>query len=137
MRCRNIRLLSKTVRLVVLIFFNGYSTMLTSSRTKAKLLNKKLKNPNDANIQSYKIFIKIYNRIRRTLKINYYKQMLDENKYNSKKTWSILKQAIGKSNDKSSFPQSFKIDNINITDRSKIAESFNNFFGKNREVNQQ
>ena len=93
------------------------SSLLTSSRTKAKLLNKKLKNPNDANIQSYKIFIKIYNRIRRTLKINYYKQMLDENKYNSKKTWSILKQAIGKSNDKSSFPQSFKIDNINITDR--------------------
>ena len=104
--------------------------LLTSSRTKAKMLHKKLKIPNDRNIQSYKIFVRIYNKLKRTLKINYFSQILDANKSNSKKTWSILKQAIGKNNDKSSFPQSFSIDNENISDKGKIAEAFNNFFGK-------
>ena len=47
-----------------------------------------------------------------------------------KKTWSILKQAIGKSNDNSGFPHSFCINSQNITERSKIAEKFNKYFIK-------
>ncbi|KAK2142164.1 hypothetical protein LSH36_989g00053 [Paralvinella palmiformis] len=56
--------------------------------------------------------------------------MLNENIFNMKKTWTILKQAIGKSYDKSSFPHSFCINGQNITERTKLAEEFNNHFIK-------
>ena len=39
------------------------------------------------------------------MKINYYHAIINENKLNIKKTWSIVKGAIGKLNDKSGFPQ--------------------------------
>ena len=45
-----------------------------------------------------------------------------------KKTWSILREVIGKKSDKSSFPQEFKIDHDIVTNRATIAESFNNYF---------
>ena len=38
----------------------------------------------------------MYNTLKRKMKIIYYKNILFENKFNIKKTWSILKQAIGK-----------------------------------------
>ena len=67
----------------------------------------------------------MYNTLKRKMKIIYYK---DENKFNIKKTWSILKQAIGKLNDKSSYPNSFTINNLSISDKQEAAEGFNNFF---------
>ncbi len=45
-----------------------------------------------------------------------------------KKCWTILKQAIGKLNDKSSLPHTFHVNNIQVTDKREIAEGFNNFF---------
>jgi len=45
-----------------------------------------------------------------------------------KKTWQILKKATGKQSDISSFPQSFKIDNENVSNKMQIAESFNIYF---------
>jgi hypothetical protein len=62
------------------------------------------------------------------MKTMFYRTALEENKNNSKKCWSILKQAIGKMNDKSSYPQTFSINNTLIADKGQIAEGFNNFF---------
>ena len=39
-----------------------------------------------------------------------------------------INQAIGKPNSKTSIPQYFTINNNNISDRSEIAEEFNNYF---------
>ena len=64
------------------------------------------------------------------MKIIYDKNIHIENKFNINKTWSILKQAIGKLNDKSSYPNSFTINNLWITDKQEAAESFNNYFSK-------
>jgi len=99
--------------------------LLTSSRMKNKLLCKKLKLPTESNIQSYKTYIKVFNKLKRILKISYYKDKLESNKFNMKNTWNILKQAMGKSNDKSNFPQSFKINGESMRDRESISESFN------------
>ncbi len=84
--------------------------LLVSSRTKAKLLEKKLCKPTNANIDRYKKYVNMYNLIKRLTKASYYKDILNENKSDMKKTWSILRQAIGKTNDKSNFRQSFLID---------------------------
>ena len=62
------------------------------------------------------------------MKIAYFNNKLVENKHNMKKTWETLKQALGKQNDKSSFPGTFLIDTEHVSDKSKIAESFNNYF---------
>ena len=40
----------------------------------------------------------------------------------------ILQKAIGKQHNKSNFPQTFKIENEQITNQVKIAESFNKYF---------
>ena len=102
--------------------------LLNSSRTKAKLLTKKLNKPNTLNIDKYRIYNNTYNTIKRSMKVQYYNTMLKENKYNIKKSWSILKVAIGKRNDKSSLPHEFIINNNPVTDNSEIANNFNEYF---------
>ena len=62
------------------------------------------------------------------MKINYYHAIIDENKLNLNKTWSIVKGAIGKLNDKSGFPNEFIVNNNTISDKLEISESFNKYF---------
>jgi len=104
------------------------SGLLVSSKYKSKLFTKKMKKPNDSNINKYKIYLNIFNKLKRKAKQNYYKTALELNKSNMKQTWKILNQAIGKQNNKSKFPQSFKINDETITDQSIIANEFNTFF---------
>ena len=102
--------------------------LLASSLTKAKLLSQKLRKPTTENVKHYKDHLIEFNRLKRNTKKSYFKTALEENKRNSKKCWSILKQAIGKINDKSSYPQTFMINNSKISDKGEISEGFNNFF---------
>jgi len=104
--------------------------LLTSSRHKAKLFQKKLNKPTEENITSYKNYLNLYNKIKRELKRNYFCHLINLNKNNMKKTWSVLKLALGKQNDKSSFPHTFKVDNKNIADVTAIANGFNKYFSK-------
>ena len=86
--------------------------------------------PNQENITYYKSYINIYNKLKRAMKTNYYRDKLELNKNNMKQTCSTLKEAIGKQNNKLNFPQSFNIDNTNVSNRSEIAEQFNKYFSK-------
>jgi hypothetical protein len=54
--------------------------------------------------------------------------MLETNKNNMKNLWTILKQAIGKQRNKSNFPSTFTINNKQVSVKSEITESFNNYF---------
>ena len=83
--------------------------LLTSSRTKQKLLKKKLEKPTAENIEAYKKFNNMYNKLKRITKINYYDEQIEINKHNMKQTWTILKKAIGKQSNKKNFPQSFQV----------------------------
>ena len=65
--------------------------LLTSSRTRAKLLMKKLHRPTDGNLKSFTDNNNIYSKMGRQMKLNYYKSVIEENKYDMKKTWSVLK----------------------------------------------
>ena len=88
----------------------------------------KIEHPTYMHISKYKQYNNIYNKLKRIMKIKYYSNFLEYNKYNMKKTWEILQRAIGKQHNKSNFPQTFKIENEQITDQVKIAESFNKYF---------
>ncbi len=104
--------------------------LVTSSIKRAKLFSKKIHDPSARNKEKYKHYNSLYNKLNRKMKVLYFRTALEENKRNSKRTWSILKQAIGKINDKSSYPQTFNINNKPISDKSTVAEGFNNFFSK-------
>jgi len=71
---------------------------------------------------------KIFNKLKRRAKIIYFKTSIDENKHNTKQLWKILKQAIGKENNKSNFPHSFIVENETVSDEDAIAKGFNTFF---------
>ena len=82
-------------------FTNG---LLTSSKKRAKLLTKNISKPTELNIHNFKIYNNMYNKLIRYMKISYFHKAFDENKHDIKKTWSIMRQAIGKINNKSSYP---------------------------------
>ena len=72
----------------------------------------------------------MFNTLKRAMKIKYFRNSLEENKHNIKKTWTILRQAIGKLSNKSSFPHTFLINDIPVTDTLQAAEGFNRYFSK-------
>ena len=102
--------------------------LLTSMRTKSKLYHIKLKHPSQANIDNYKSYVNTYNKLKREMKTNYYKEQIDQHKNNIKKTWSVLNQALGKQAKQSHFPNVFSINNQLISDKQEIADSFNKYF---------
>ena len=102
--------------------------LLNYSRHKSKLFLKKLKKPTKKNILEYKIYLKLFNKIKRKARIFYYKTVLDQNRHNTKQTWNILKKAIGKENNNANFPQSFNIYNNTVRNKNDIAHAFNKLF---------
>jgi hypothetical protein len=104
--------------------------LLVSSRKRRKLFSKKLNKPTESNILAFKKYNNLFNKLKRAMKITYFETAIEENKFNIKKTWTILRQVIGKLNDKSNYPSTFLINDTPIKDRSHVAESFNNYFVK-------
>ena len=64
----------------------------------------------------------------RNAEINYFSDQLDLHKNDLSKSWKILKNIIGKDNNKTKNNLTFCIDNKTISDSTEIANSFNNFF---------
>ena len=104
--------------------------LLTSSRTRTKLLTKKLRNPTNINIHTFSSYNNLYNKVKRATKANYYHVIIEENKFNMKKTWIVLNEIIGRKNDKSNFAQECIIGGNSVKDKTIIAESFNDYFSK-------
>jgi hypothetical protein len=102
--------------------------ILKSSKTKAKLYRRKLNTPTTYNISNYKLFCKMFLRIKRQAKFQYYRDYLQQNKNDIKKTWSLLKPLISNGSKLASMPTEFITDNVVITHPEEIANAFNNFF---------
>jgi hypothetical protein len=68
--------------------------LLTSSKHKAKLFQKKLNKPTEENITSYKNYLNLYNKIKRELKRNYFCHLINLNKNNMKKNMVRTKTSI-------------------------------------------
>ena len=82
-----------------------------SKKRKDKLCAKKFKCPTDVNINLYKIYNKIYNKVRRSAKKFYYDQQFKRFSNNSKKTWSVIREVIGSCKQKDHLPN-FLLKNI-------------------------
>ncbi len=102
--------------------------LLTSLKVKIKLYHRKLEIPTAENIEHYKSFLNNYNKLKKQAKILYYHEMIEINKNNIKNTWIVIKEAIGKTNNKTGIPSSFMINDKLTSNLNEKADSFNSFF---------
>ena len=78
------------------------------------------------NYTVYKNYANCLKLVLRLAEKNYYKAKFVSNKGNSKGTWKYVDKILGRN--KSSYPASFIIDDAEVTDDIKIADSFNKYF---------
>ena len=84
------------------------SGLKISQLKKEKLFAKKIKNPSNINIQTFKIYNTIYNKLRRAAKKLYYERQFEKFAKNSKKTWSMVREVIGTKKQKDQIPDFFR-----------------------------
>ena len=86
--------------------------------------------PTQSNINNFKNYNNRYNKLKRKTKSDYFTNKLELYKHDMKRMWTVLKEAIGKQNDKTSIPLTFIIDNKLVSNKHEIVNSFNNYFSK-------
>ena len=87
----------------------------------------KTKTPTSEKI--YKNYKNLFEKIRKNLKKNYYSQLLNTFKNDTKRTWQIIKEINGKQKSCSGFlPQMIRVDNKSLYEPRIIAQEFNKFF---------
>ena len=105
--------------------------LLKSSSTLDKLFRRSSGRPTGHPTQiKHKQYINMFNHLKRNMKQNYYRDLLNKYKTDIRKTWSIMKTIISKNNDKSNICYTFNIENTDVMDPSEIANSFCDYFTK-------
>ncbi|XP_065658588.1 uncharacterized protein LOC136083107 [Hydra vulgaris] len=100
-----------------------------SSKRKQRLYIKYLKKKCDKTKSEYKTYASLFEKIKKTAKANYYNKLLEKCQTDSRKTWQLLNEIIGKPKiNKPCFPKTIKINHKTIDDENVIANEFNNFF---------
>ena len=83
--------------------------------------------PTAENIKRYKQYKTLVKKLLYKSERDHFCSMIENNKSNTKKIWSIIKGVINK-NKENQITDSFKIDNIISNDPNIIANHFNNFY---------
>jgi hypothetical protein len=104
------------------------SGILTSRREKIRLCNVSLNHPTVLNLEIYKCFRNVYNKVIRAAKKQYFDSELKKNQSNLKKSWQLLKTAINKKPAKSSLISKLYVNDDVINDPKDMATHFNKFF---------
>ena len=100
-----------------------------SSKKKQRLYEKFLKNRAPKNEETYKTYKSLFETIKRRSKKKFYSEKLQKFKGDAKKTWSVMKEILGKCTTKSStLPTKITVNKTDIFDTKKIADEFNKFF---------
>ena len=100
------------------------SGILTSSINKEKLLRKKVNKPNPEIEKAYRVYCRLFNKIKRAAKTKHFTKILEERKYSIKETWTLLRQAIYKQKECFKLPQTFSVKGEEISNSTFIAEEF-------------
>ena len=104
--------------------------LMISIINKSKLYRKKINKPNEHNVNMYKVYCNIFNKIKRAAKAKYYTDMLDLHKHNIKETWAVLRQVMNKSKQSVKLPKTFIVNGIEMSNSKRIAEELNTFFSE-------
>ena len=99
------------------------------SKRKQKLYEKFLKHRTRETELAYKSYKNIFESLKKKAKKKYYSEKISKYKHDAKKTWSIMKELMGKIKLKSSnLPRRITVNEVDIFDKRKIANEFNTFF---------
>ena len=104
------------------------SGLKNSIKIKNKLYVKSIKRPTSDNIKQYKQYRNTLHRILRKSERDHYKFLLNINKNNLIKQWSIIKDVINRKRSSNIVTDGFLIDQEVIKDNKVIAEKFNEFY---------
>ena len=100
-----------------------------SSKTKQKLHIAYLKEKTSESLEKYKSYKNQFEKLRKKAKKNYYNRLFEKYYNDSRCTWNIMKEIIGKNKTKiNSLPTTIKINENNVSDSCKIAAELNKFF---------
>lgn len=101
--------------------------MKKSIQHKNKLYIIQRKIPTLDNIMSYKKYKNELNKLLKTAERSHYHDLLQQNRNNAKRVWSVIKDVIN-SKKQRSIPDQFKIGDKLETDKGVIATKFNHYF---------
>jgi hypothetical protein len=105
--------------------------LLKSARTLDRLYRKQITKPNHCTANKrYNEYKKLYNKLRRRSKYEYYKNLLNNYKTDIRKTWKTLNSIIGHKNDKSTLNDTFNDNGVMTSDPGIIANGFCNYFSE-------
>ena len=102
--------------------------ILKARKTKNKLYQKFIKNPNQRNELEYKRFRNKFNKIKQAAKRNHYNKEFIEHKGNLKCSWKLIKEVLNKNNFKMELPDNIKENESLITNKIQISNKFNEYF---------
>ena len=108
--------------------------LLKSSKRKQKLYDRYLLNKTFKNENAYKAYKKVFEKIRKKAKKSYYSKCINKFQGNSKQTWNVIKNIIGKHKSSNNLPQNLSYKGKVYEQKGDVAEIFNEFFssiGKN------
>jgi hypothetical protein len=101
--------------------------LLVSRKNKMLLHKICINDPSVDNVQKYKSYRNLYDKLLRVSKNMYYECSFEKFQKNPKKSWDLLKEvSIGQSNPQKN--SKIVVDGNEITDNLQMAEEFNNFF---------
>ncbi len=107
---------------------------MQTSKTVEKLYRKKCKQPHDYHshkILVYSSYRNLYNRLKRLARETYYCQILSNFKNDINNTWkTIVIGKIGKTHEKTTITEEFKINGQHTTDPQTISNEFCKFFSQ-------
>ena len=93
-----------------------------------KYFKQALKSKDDFHWKRYKEYKKILDKVKRHMKIDYYKKICLEFRNNSKKLWNMINKISGKNNDKTSIIDYIKVNNIEYYDSVGITNNLCKYF---------
>ena len=82
----------------------------------------------DVIYKQYVIYRNLLNKIKKTSKLQHYRQILQEYKYDMKNTWRTLNNIIRRSNDRSTMTSTFTMNDEKVSDPAKIVNGFCDYF---------
>ena len=102
--------------------------LLISRKTKRKLEKDSLTLATAESKYKLKKFKNMYNSVLRLAKKKYYEEVLEFNKNNLRKTWEILREAMGKKHSNNLNISEMEKNGARITDNNEIADYLNHHF---------
>ena len=108
----------------------GFMTggLMISRRKKLELGTIYSKNKTPENNIAYTTYRDIYNKAIKDAKKIFYREQLNQNKENLRKTWQTLRQVISKSNDKTSCIDEIIVNDTSYSNNHDISNKFNTYF---------